>query len=400
VPSPAVSKCRYVLAAAVAAAALGVSACGDDDGDGGGSTGGGASAGAQSDGGGSAAAAKLARLYKGNTGTPPTTGPKAVTNKKVWVISCGQQVASCASGAEAAMAAAKEMGWQVKLYDGKFNPAKFAEGVSQATADKADGILSDAIDCRAAQAQWRQAKKAGIKLVAFYAFDCDDPNVGGQPVFDARVRMQNTDDFGSVMRNWAKDKASYITAKLGSKARVLTFKQDEFLIVKYIREGIEQAIKETPGAKIVEQVPVTGTDAGPKLQQKTQSAITKHPEANAVEGMYDGLILAGVGAGVKASGRAKDLLVVGGEGFKPNMDIIRGGGSEQDAGNGMPSEWMGWAAVDALNRVFAGKPNVDSGIGNRVFDATHNVPASGAYDPGVDFKAAYRKIWGVGVGGA
>jgi ribose transport system substrate-binding protein len=381
----------------LAAAALGVSACGDDSSDSGGSSGGGgASAGAQSDSGGSAAAATLARLYKGNTGTPPTTGPKAVKNKKVWVISCGQQVASCVAGADGAVAAAKEMGWDVKLYDGKFNPAKFAEGVSQAIADKADGILADAVDCPAAQAQWRQAKKAGIKLVGFYSFDCDDPNVGGQPVFDAKVKIQGTENYGRVIQDWGRQHAQYITAKLGDKARVITFKQDELLVVKYIRLGIEQGIKDTPGAKIVEQVPVTGTDVGPKLQQKTQSAITKHPEANAVAAMYDGLVLAGVGAGVKASGRAKDLLVMGGEGFKPNMDIVRAGGSEQDAGNGFPSEWTGWAAIDTMNRVFADKPIAESGIGYRVWDPEHNMPKSGAYDPGVDFKSAYRKIWGVG----
>ena len=37
-----------------------------------------------------------------------------------------------------------------------------------------------------------------------------------------------------------------------------------------------------------------------------------------------------------------------------------------------------------------------SGLGWQLVDATHNLPASGAWQPPVDFKSLYEKAWGVG----
>lgn len=341
----------------------------------------------------------LDAAYKGNIQSPPTSGPKAAKNKNVWVISCGQQVISCSAGAKGAMDAAKAAGWKTTLYDGKFNPALFATGVSQAVAAKADGIILDAIDCAAAQGPMRQARKAGIELVGFYAFDCDDPNVGGKPVYSGQVVTQGSPNYRDAVLKWAANSADWTAAKLNGKAKVIIFKQDELLVVKYIREGFEAELKRAcPGCKIVATVPITGTDVGPKLQQKTQNAILQHPDANAVYTLYDGLVLAGVGAGVKASGRAKDLVVVGGEGFAPNTDLVRSDSGEQTAGDGFPSDWTGFAAVDTMNRLFAGEKPVNSGIGWQVWDKTHNLPPSGPWVPikdgkPVDYRAAYEKIW-------
>jgi ribose transport system substrate-binding protein len=61
--------------------------------------------------------------------------------------------------------------------------------------------------------------------------------------------------------------------------------------------------------------------------------------------------------------------------------------------------------VDAANRLLAGEkpaqiPN--EGFGYQIIDKDHNVPPSGPYVPlnmktkkPVDFKATYRKVWGV-----
>ncbi|CUU59634.1 hypothetical protein Ga0074812_13014 [Parafrankia irregularis] len=75
------------------------------------------------------------------------------------------------------------------------------------------------------------------------------------------------------------------------------------------------------------------------------------------------------------------------------MDAIRAGGPEQAcvAFSSDPSEWIGWAAVDALNRQLAGPGSApdDQGIGFQIVDRTHNLPESGAYayTVPVDFKA-------------
>ncbi|MEH3067007.1 MAG: hypothetical protein PGN15_02785 [Aeromicrobium erythreum] len=118
--------------------------------------------------------------------------------------------------------------------------------------------------------------------------------------------------------------------------------------------------------------------------------------------MYDSAISLGIGAAVMASGRNDDLVVTGGEGFGPNVGLVRDD-KGQDFYAGSPSTWTGWAAVDGLNRLFNGADQVDAGIGFQGADRDHNLPAKNeSYDgnvvdgkPRQDYRANYLKIWGV-----
>jgi ribose transport system substrate-binding protein len=63
----------------------------------------------------------------------------------------------------------------------------------------------------------------------------------------------------------------------------------------------------------------------------------------------------------------------------------------------VPYGWFAWAAADTLNRVFAGGspasfPN--EGTGWQYVDKDTNLPSGETYEPPVDYKAAYEKIWG------
>ncbi len=86
---------------------------------------------------------------------------------------------------------------------------------------------------------------------------------------------------------------------------------------------------------------------------------------------------------------------MGGEGFAPELDLIRSG-QGLNAVNISPSDWTAWAAVDSLNSLFNGTSPAESGLGWQLVDKTHNLPASGPFVPSVDFKAVYKKAWGVG----
>lgn len=55
---------------------------------------------------------------------------------------------------------------------------------------------------------------------------------------------------------------------------------------------------------------------------------------------------------------------------------------------------MAYAAVDALNRLFAGAPQVDSGMGWQIVTKDHNLPTAGTeYDTTIDYRAAFGKLW-------
>jgi ribose transport system substrate-binding protein len=384
------SRTKMVAVLAAASLAAGLTACGSDDDE---TKPRASTSAAQSSANGTES--ELTALYEGNVGRPPTASPSPAEGKKILIVSCGQQTLSCASGANSAMDAAKAIGWQAKIFDGKFNPALYGAGVQQAVSTKVDGIILDAIDCATAKPQLEQARKAGIKIVAIASYDCDDPTVGGSPLFDGQPMFHGGQkDNRAAAMSWSAMQAEFAAAKQDGKAKVILFKLDAFLAGKYIREGLERGFESCAGCEVVAEVPLAPTDIGPKLQQKVQSALLRNPDANTVMAGFDVLLLAGVEAGVRASGRAAKVKLFGAEGYAPTADLAREG--HVAGGVAVPADWQGWAAVSTLNRVFAGQDPVDEGLGFQAWDKTHNLGATGGYQPQVDFKAAYKKAWGVG----
>lgn len=333
--------------------------------------------------------------YKGTDRAVPTTAPKPEKGKKVWIISPGQIGESASIPTNAAKEAGEKVGWKMTLFDSKLDLAQFSAGIRQAIAAKADGIILHAIDCAIVKQPLLEARAAKVKILAYYALDCDDPSVKGEPLYDASVNFGSQfGDYASLTRTWGAAKADWVITKTKGRAKVISFKQDELLVVKYIREGFEQELAKCKTCEIVKTVDFNLGDLGPKLQQKAQSALLQHPEANAIHVPYDSAMLLGVSSALLESGRNDQIEVIAGEGFPSNIQLIRDN-KGQDAANAFPAAWTGYAAIDSLNSVFHGQKPQDSGIGYKLIDREHNVPATGGYVPDTDFKTAYLKAWGV-----
>lgn len=340
---------------------------------------------------------KVEAAYKGNDRSPPSDVLKPKKGLNVWIISPGMIGESSSIPVKAAKEAGETVGWKMTIFDGKLDPSSYSTGIRQAVAAKADGIIVDAIDCAIIKQALQEAKDAKVKTIGFFNYDCDDPNLGGgQKMFDGMVNFgSQLGDYATLTRNFGAVKADWIIHKTGGKAKLIQFKEDEFLVLKYIREGFEAEFAKCKTCQIVETVDFTLADYGPKLQQKAQAALLKHPEANAVHVPYDTPVHFGVGAALVESGRNDQLEVIGGEGFPSNIQLIHEN-KGQDAANAFPSEWTGWAAVDALNSVLQGQAPRDGGMGLKLIDREHNLPAPGkGYVPGIDYRAAYKKAWGL-----
>jgi ribose transport system substrate-binding protein len=362
---------------AVAAAALGFAACGQDD-----SSDSAAAPGGES----SAASAKLDKLYEGTFKRPPTSGPKPATGKTVWLLSCGQALISCSAPIASAEQAASKLGWHTRVFDGKFDPTQYVAGIRQALAAGADGIVTFAIDCQLAKQPLAEAKQAQVPTIGMESIDCASPHYSS-------IVDYVEGDYGTWETQWGATKATYLAAKSGGKAKVIDFYDDETQASALIDDGFLGEIKKCAACEVVDRVQFTAADVGPKLQQKAEQALLQHPEADAVQIPFDAATLSGIGAAIQASGRGDQLLIVGGEGYPPAVDLVRGG-KQQDAGSGSAGGWEGYAAIDSLNRLFSGERPAPSGIGLQLFDKTHNVPASGGWDPPVDYRADYAKAWG------
>lgn len=327
----------------------------------------------------------------------PTSRP-AVKGKSIVVISTGQASISSSVPSNAAVEAAKAIGWKVSLYDAQLNPGKYGDLVRQAIAAGAQGIVLDAIDCNSsAQAALQQAKAKGIVVTAIYAFDCSDPLGGGGPSeFSAYVNFGAVaaKNIGAFSESYGGDQANYIIAKSQNKAKIIVIQDAEFTVLKYTYSGFKKVVDASNGTTIVDTVQVVASDlAGGKIVSKIQAALRQHPEATWIKAPYTYATLLGIVPALAASQKAGKVQVMGGEGFLPELDLLRGG--KIDAINVISSEWVGWAAVDAMNSIFRKEPTRDSGVGWTIADKQH-VPASGPLVPKQDFRSEFKKAWGVG----
>ena len=356
-----------------------------------GSTGGGAAP-VTSTGGSSAPIASSAPLHD-----PAATPRPGAKGKKIVVISSGQASISSSVPVAGAVEAAKALGWSTTVYDEQLNPASAPGLVRQAIASGADGIVLDATDCPTVKGAMQEAKAKGIKIVGIYSFDCNDPifGGGGEALFTGQINYgAGAADIDKFTQQYGADQAKAVIAATNGKANVVFLNDQEFTVLRYTGKGFLDEMAKCSGCKVVDKVDFTGAELGPNLQQKVTSALLQHPEANAIKSPYTAATLLGIGPAVVSSGRAAKIYSMGGEGFAPELDLLRAN-QGVSAVEITPSEWTAYAAVDTLNSLFTGKPAADSGLGWQFVDKNNGLPQSGPYVPKVDFKADYKKAWGV-----
>lgn len=384
---------RLAGVALVTLAALALGACSSSGGGSGGSSSapasGGSSGGSSSSSNSSSGGA--ADVYAPTYTKPPTGANPAAKGKTVWVISVGQASPTGAASANAAMKAGNAIGWNMKLFDAKLDPAQFSDGIKQAIAAKANGVVLIAVDCPAAKSALQQAKSAGVRTVGIYALDCNEVSASDPGLFSSQV------SFGSRYKNladayqaWGANSAKYVISKTGGKAQSVAFNNSEYLILKDYQQGYDAQMKTCSGCTNT-VVPWLAADFGAKLTAITQAALLKNANANAVQAGSNPTL--GITQGITQAGKQSKITSVGGLGLSIDNDAIRQG--QLTAADSWPTEWFGFAAIDTLNSVFDGTPVRDEGLGWQMADKTHNLPAKGDFMGGVDYIAAYKKSWGV-----
>lgn len=341
----------------------------------------------------STAETSLAAFYKGKATAPPTTGPKAVKGKNVWVISCGQAVPGCSTQTNAAADAGRILGWKVHVLDGAFDANDaYDAGIRQAIAAGANGIILVSIDCGTVEASVKQAVAANIKVVTQSGFGCADApslTTGVDPA-------ASTPTLASFGQNQGKGQADWIIAQTNGKAHVLNFVFVDNTFAQQINAGFLAEMQKCTSCTIATQDISLSDYSNPSLfQQKASYAVVKNPNANAIHVPFDSFVTGGVGPAVVNAGKASQIQVVAGEGFAANLILIRNHQGE-NAAAAYDQTWHGWAGADTLNRVFAGTGPAPEGEGIQMVDSTHNLPPAGQnYTSPVNFKADYEAVWGV-----
>ena len=268
-----------LLLAATLAAALSVSACGD-----------GATTGSSPAGGSSAATptgsgvsaqtrAAIDAAYTGSYGASPDTSPRPEPGMNIWLVTL-----SATYGAPQELVdAAKLMGWDVTVFDGQYTPDVVIDGLRQAVADKADGVIVGYADCASIKAGLQDVRDAGIPIVNIDSSDCDK-NIGpdgeitdsGQPtLFDSGIGYHNPDNhaspltFAEFWQLFNSYQALGIVGGTQGQAKLIVMSESDLLLnfvgIRELKATLEE---HCPGCEIVDIVDFVGTDFGTGIQQK------------------------------------------------------------------------------------------------------------------------------------
>ncbi|HET6865486.1 MAG TPA: substrate-binding domain-containing protein [Solirubrobacteraceae bacterium] len=311
----------------------------------------------------------------------------------MWVISCYEGAVGCSVPAQGFVAAGAHLGWKTTVVDAKLDPATATQEIKSAVAAKANAIVLDGFPCSWAPGAIASAKSAGVKIYGLLSFDCPGKALDdGQLLFGKLTYQQYLENqVGAGI-------AAYIIDKTDGKGNVLSMQYNDGGAVNAIGQGIENGIKHGCPGCTFSSFAVTGQNiVQNQLQSVTSAALTKDPSANVVTSPIDSAILLGMGAAVtQATAGGRHILLTGVEGFAPNLKLIAAGGPDNFA-IGSAALWEGWAAADGLNRVFAGSPQVDAGIGLQAIDKTHPSPSGmGNYNGNkrsAGYEQNYIKIW-------
>jgi ribose transport system substrate-binding protein len=308
------------------------------------------------------------------------TSPKAAQGKSVVIISCAQ-ASNCSIDSQSAFDAATELGWKATIVDGKGDPSIYNASIRNAVNAKADGIINISVPTALVQDGLRYAAEHKVPVINASDITSRDPLVFGNVEHPGTVQ-------GEMLGQW-------IIADSEGKAGVVILRDDEFPGIKEKEDNVSQVLKTCAGCKILDEVRLTIQQATTPstMQQQVQSLLARFgKDVNYIVapfGTIDGL----VAPALRGANRT-DVKIVGYDGNKQQMQLCQQG--KVNAIAVTMFTWTGWGAVDQLNRAFQGEKPAPQLVPAFLMTKDTCTGTKMAQDVSTfDYKAEYRKLWGV-----
>jgi ribose transport system substrate-binding protein len=305
--------------------------------------------------------ARVAEYEKGPTAYqgPTDKVPVAKRIKLAWVP-CSQAVRGCVRPVEEAGKLAKELGWDVKSYDGKGTPKDNNSAVEQAVAGGADVVLTGGVDPSFIAGGLKSAKDKGVLVASLSQYVPPAPD--GYK-FDIGADYKK---LGNMIGDWA-------VADSDGKAVLLPFRDNSFKSAVAVTEGTEDAVRACKTCQVLGEQLFVATDLGSRLGPRAVDILRKNPDINYVLGTYDpaatALVPAIANAGLK--GKVKVIASLGNE---QNLNYVKSG-NIQEADSGFDNAYMGYMAIYQVNRLLAKQPLWETpGVADPVSKYSGNVP--------------------------
>jgi ribose transport system substrate-binding protein len=309
---------------------------------------------------------------------------KPVSGKTVGVMSCGQIATPCKRMADAAVEAAKAMGYATILTDGALSPPGYTKAILELVNKKVDLIVASVAAGATVPEAYKAAAAAKIPLICLNCSNAALP---------ADVKAQGNADADTTSQG--KQLAYTAIAEAKGDVKAVVYTSTPTTSIKTRIDSAVETLKECSTCKVLEtkEIPLV-----PEQQQVIRGEVTSllqkygKGEINYIVGGADFPIIGAIEA-IKAAGRT-DVKVVSVGCDPQNLDVMRNGGAQTMCTDD-PLEWMAWASVDLGGRLLAGQTIKDVLLPAAYVTPTVNMPPAGETARVPDFRTIYKKQWGV-----
>jgi ribose transport system substrate-binding protein len=306
----------------------------------------------------------------------------ALKGKSLWFITVtmNQFSTDMASGIEEAADAA---GLTTVLYDGQGSANRFTEGMNQAIAQDAGGIVLVGIEPSLISAELSAAKAAGIPVLNTLNSNPTDPVPDGM---FANFTADFTAD-GRTAAEWALNDS-------GCATDMIIVKSSTVPVWNYLSDGAEKAVEELcPDDCTTTVLDVDAANISTDLTSKLQTALQKDPEVNYVFVVWDSGVPYAQPVVAASGTKAK---VIARDGIAASLQMVAEGDQQLTVATPPPG-WIGWAAADDVFRAMLGGAPSGLTIPTRLVDKD-NVGDGSDTDVSpnyTDYQSAFTKLWGV-----
>lgn len=304
----------------------------------------------------------------------------ALNGKTIWFITVtmNQFSTDMAAGVQEAADAA---GLKLVRYDGQGMANRFNEGIEQAVAQKAAGIILVGIDPAVVSSALAAAAAAGIPVQNTLNTNPDD--------------AVPTNMYGNLTSNFTTDGATaadWVMADSGCAANLAIISSTSVAVWDKLAQGAKAQIEAECPDCTVTVIDIDVANVATAVGSQLQTALQRNPDIDYIFPVWDSAVTYVDPVLATANSKAK---VLSRDGLQPNLDAISdGAGQDMDVAT-PPAGWIGWLSVDDVARAMLGQAAPGYVIPTRVIDSSNIGDASvKSISPNyVDYQAAFTTAW-------
>jgi ribose transport system substrate-binding protein len=312
--------------------------------------------------------------------TEPVTPP---ADQKITILECSAALAGCSEPAAGAKEAAEAIGWEANLVDGKGQASRYNALVQQAVSSGSDAVVTVGVEPNAISSGMKLAHEREVPLISISQEAEVSPTGYAIDVSGEQAKLGEYD-------------AAYVALNSGGEGTVLPLSDNEYPSTLHFVEGFLREIKKCSNCHIEPTMDMISEEITTTLQSRLTGYLSSHPDVDWILSPYDPVATGAICPALTRIGKAQDIKVVSVLGVPANVELIANGQC-MVADGAWPQLWNGWAGIDQLIRILAGKPTVEPANENMpstLIDAEH-IPPDNQYASNVDYKGAYEKLGGL-----